>query len=92
MCLTETCSRVRVGKNLSDIFPIRNGLKLTAYIQNLGGNRTHNPRKGAAVEPPLTPPSHRDRLHTSLNFSHSVAKCQPGTTMSCTKGMRGQTT
>ena len=27
MCLTETYSRVRVGKNLSDIFPIRNGLK-----------------------------------------------------------------
>jgi len=27
MCLTETCSRVRVGKNLSDRFPIRNGLK-----------------------------------------------------------------
>ena len=27
MCLTETCSRVWVGKNLSDMFPIRNGLK-----------------------------------------------------------------
>jgi hypothetical protein len=27
MCLTETCSRGRVGKNLSDIFSIRNGLK-----------------------------------------------------------------
>jgi len=27
MCLTETYSRVRLGKNLSDIFPIRNGLK-----------------------------------------------------------------
>ena len=27
ICLTETCSRVRVGKNLSDMFPIRNGLK-----------------------------------------------------------------
>ena len=25
MCLTETCSRVRVGENLSDMFPIRNG-------------------------------------------------------------------
>ena len=25
MCLTETYSRVRVGKNLSDRFPIRNG-------------------------------------------------------------------
>jgi hypothetical protein len=27
MCLTENFSRVRVGKNLSDNFPIRNGLK-----------------------------------------------------------------
>ena len=27
MCLSGTCSRVRVGKNLSDMFPIRNGLK-----------------------------------------------------------------
>ena len=27
MCLNETYSRVRVGKHLSDIFPIRNGLK-----------------------------------------------------------------
>jgi len=27
MCLNETCSRVRVGKHLSDMFPIRNGLK-----------------------------------------------------------------
>jgi hypothetical protein len=28
ICLTETYSRVRVGKNLSDRFPIRNSLKL----------------------------------------------------------------
>ena len=28
MCSTETYSRVRVGKNLSDRFPIRNGLTL----------------------------------------------------------------
>ena len=27
MCLTETYSIVWVGKNLSDMFPIRNGLK-----------------------------------------------------------------
>ena len=27
MCLNETYSRVRVGKNLSDMFPVRNGLK-----------------------------------------------------------------
>jgi len=27
MCLTETFSRDRVGKNLSDMFPMRNGLK-----------------------------------------------------------------
>ena len=27
MCLTEMYSTVRVGKNLSEMFPIRNGLK-----------------------------------------------------------------
>jgi hypothetical protein len=27
LCLSETCSRVWVGKNLSDVFPTRNGLK-----------------------------------------------------------------
>jgi len=27
MCLNETCSRVRVGKHLSDMFPFRNSLK-----------------------------------------------------------------
>ena len=27
MCLNETCSRVQVGKHLSDMFPINNGLK-----------------------------------------------------------------
>jgi len=27
MRLTETCSRVHVGKNLCDMFPIRKGLK-----------------------------------------------------------------
>jgi len=27
MCLTETYSRVWLGKNLSDMFPIRNGLE-----------------------------------------------------------------
>ena len=30
MCLTETYNRVRVGKNLSEVFPIRNGLKQNA--------------------------------------------------------------
>jgi hypothetical protein len=27
MCLNETYSKVRIGKNLSDAFPIQNGLK-----------------------------------------------------------------
>jgi hypothetical protein len=27
MCLNETCSKVRIGKHLSDSFPIQNGLK-----------------------------------------------------------------
>jgi hypothetical protein len=25
MCLNETCSKVRISKNLSDVFPIQNG-------------------------------------------------------------------
>jgi len=41
MYLTETYSRVRVGKNLSDIFPIRNGLKqggtLTPWYTSVPG-------------------------------------------------------
>ena len=40
MCLNETYSRVQVDKRLSDIFPIRNGLKqgdaLSPLIFNLG--------------------------------------------------------
>ena len=32
MCLTEMYSRVRVGKHLSDMFPIRNGLKQDALL------------------------------------------------------------
>jgi len=27
MCLNETCSEVRIGKNLPDAFPVQNGLK-----------------------------------------------------------------
>jgi hypothetical protein len=38
MCLTETYSRVRVGKNLSETFPIRNVLKqgdvLSPFLSN----------------------------------------------------------
>ena len=33
MCLNEKYSRVRVGKNLSHMFPIRNGLKQGDYLQ-----------------------------------------------------------
>ena len=35
MCLNETYSRVRVGKHLSDMFPIKNGLKLNSAHQLL---------------------------------------------------------
>ena len=38
MCLPETYSKVRVDKNLSDMFPIRNGLKqgdaLSSFLFN----------------------------------------------------------
>jgi hypothetical protein len=40
MCLTEMCSRVQVGKYLSDRFPVRNGLKqgdaLSPLLFNFG--------------------------------------------------------
>ena len=40
MCLNKTCNRFRVGKHLSDIFPIRNGLKqgdaLSPLLFNFG--------------------------------------------------------
>ena len=35
MCLTETYSRVRVGRNLCDMFPIMNGLKQGAATSPL---------------------------------------------------------
>jgi len=35
MCLTETYSRVWVGKNLSDMFPIRNSLKQGDALSSL---------------------------------------------------------
>ena len=41
MCLNKTYSRVWVGKNLSDMFPIRNCLKqgdvLSAFLFNFAG-------------------------------------------------------
>jgi len=40
MCLTETYSRVRVGKNLSHMFPIRNGLKQGDVLSPLFFNFT----------------------------------------------------
>ena len=35
MCLNETYSRVRAGKYLSDVFPIRNGLKQRYALSSL---------------------------------------------------------
>ena len=35
MCLTETYSRVRLGKHSSDMFPIRNGLKQGDVLSQL---------------------------------------------------------
>ena len=37
MCLRETYSRVQVGKHLSDMFPIKNGLKQVHTLLPLGG-------------------------------------------------------
>jgi hypothetical protein len=35
MCLNETYSRVQVGKHLSDMFPIKKGLKQTDALTQL---------------------------------------------------------
>jgi len=35
MYLNEACSRARVGKNLTDMFPIRNGLKQIDILSKL---------------------------------------------------------
>jgi hypothetical protein len=35
MCLTETCSRVRIGKNLCDMFLTRNGMKQADAVSPL---------------------------------------------------------
>ena len=40
MCLNETYSRVRVGKHLPDMFPIRNGLKQADALSPLLFNFT----------------------------------------------------
>jgi hypothetical protein len=34
MCLNETCSEVRIGKRLSDSFPIQNGDALSPLLFN----------------------------------------------------------
>jgi hypothetical protein len=49
MCLTETYSRVREGKNLSEMFPIRNSLKqgdvLSPLLFNFALEYAINPLK-----------------------------------------------
>ena len=41
MCLTETYSRVRVDRNLSDMLPVRNGLKEGDALSSLYFNLRH---------------------------------------------------
>jgi hypothetical protein len=38
ICLTETSSRARVGKHLSDMFPIKNGLKKEMFCRHCFSN------------------------------------------------------
>jgi hypothetical protein len=35
MCLNETSSKIRVGKHLSDTFPVQNGLKQGDAVSQL---------------------------------------------------------
>jgi len=46
LCLTGMCSRVCVGKNLSDMFPIRNGLKQGEALSPLPFNFALMPLDG----------------------------------------------
>ena len=39
-CLNKTCSRVRLGKHLADMFPIRNGLRQADALSPLLFNFT----------------------------------------------------
>ena len=54
MCLTETYSRVRVGKNLSEMFPIRNGLKQGDTLSPLILNFALGSRYNVGLEPDVT--------------------------------------
>jgi hypothetical protein len=38
MCLNETCTKVRIGKHMSEIFPIQNGLKHGEALSQLSFN------------------------------------------------------
>jgi hypothetical protein len=42
MCLNETYSKVRIGKHLSDSFPIQNGLKQGDSLFKLHSLSPHN--------------------------------------------------
>jgi len=51
--VNETCSRVRVGKNLSYMFPIRNGLKqgfLFNFALEYATRRVHVDQKGLKLD------------------------------------------
>jgi hypothetical protein len=50
MCLTEMYSRVQVGKNLSEMFPIRNGLKQRDAISPLLFALEYAIRRGQVIQ------------------------------------------
>jgi hypothetical protein len=49
MCLNEACSKTRIGKTLSDAFPIQDGLKkgdiLSPLLYNVPSGRSKETRK-----------------------------------------------
>jgi hypothetical protein len=50
MCLNETYSKVRIGKHLSDSFPVKNGLKQRDALSPLFFNFAFSPGKSGGTE------------------------------------------
>ena len=80
MCLTETYSRVRVGKNLSEMFPIRNGLKQGDALSTLFLNfaveyaikRVQVTQDGLKLNGTHQPLAYADDVHILGGSAHTV--------------------
>jgi len=84
MCVNETYSRVRVGKHLSDIFPIRNSLKQGDALSPLLFNvalecairRVQLSQDGLKLNSTSQPLVHADDVNILGGSVHTVRKTQ----------------